>query len=178
HRGRVEGAEGGDGDLLAGAGGVADQADRRAVRAVPAEDGDRLVEPGGTAPAAWVVKAGDQIGGGDRTQPAGDDVPRRVQVRQGQVRVVVPERRAEHGRRGDGGGDAGDRAHVDIRPGQLQGRGRHRVDTRVAGADQGDGVALGGQVDGGTGAFLLRAQAAGEDARTGAQEVADPVDVL
>src|SRR5204863_3503851 len=112
--------------LLPGTGGVPDHAHRGTGVAVRGDDGERLVELRGTPGAARVVEAEHEIGGRTGAQPVGDDLPRRVQVGQRQVGVVVAERGAEQGTGGERGGDARYHLDVDIRTGELQGGRGHR----------------------------------------------------
>ena len=67
-----------------------------------------------------------------------DDLPRRETVRQRDDAEIVGQRRTQHRPAAEGGGQAGDDLHVDVRVlfGQLQQRAGHAVDPGVAGADQ------------------------------------------
>ena len=103
-----------------GPGGVADHPDRGVGVPVLRDDRQCLRELRGAPGAARVVQAQHQIRGGTRPYPLRDHRPRRVQVGQGQVGVVVAQGRAEPGSGGERRGHARYHLDVDVRPGQLQ----------------------------------------------------------
>ena len=127
--------------VLAGRG---DDSHGRLARAGRPEDLDRLFQLPDPFLAAGVVQGHHEIGGGDRFQPAADDLPGNQQVAQADHGEVQHQRRP-HGRGGGAGSrHAGNDLHGNVQVlglGQFQGQPGHAVDAGVAGGDQGHDLA-------------------------------------
>ena len=141
-------ASGNDLDALVGPAGGAAEDHRRRAGQVPAQAFEGAAKLPGPRLADRIVERDDEAGAGRRVEPPFDQVPGLQIVRQRDGAEIMPERRADPGRDGQHGGDAGHDGQVDRAPfgrsglDRLADRRRHGEDAGIAAGDDRDLCAL------------------------------------